>query len=172
MNTISITLRQQDAEPILRRAAYDAAYYGSWCDYITPRTYSFNLRVDADAKKRWRDNFLRAKRLVEAFGIEYEQVSEEETLTVYIPFKNEKRKLRKVGGFGFTVLEGGVPDYDNPQPAYRGTIHTYACHAAAERVVRRWRAQFAAPPRVLGEVADDQHDEQDRQHEEHEPDHA
>lgn len=146
MATVTITLRIEDAEPILRKAAYEAAKFSAWCDHVTNRThrcpgrgYGENL---ADARKRWNVKFLAAKRIVNSFGFEYEQTSEEETLTVHIPMKNQKRKLRKVAGMIFNEVSGGEPDYKHPEPMYRGEVHELACHAAADRVVRAWRAEL------------------------------
>jgi hypothetical protein len=142
MKTITLQLRPDDAEPLLAAAARDAAQFGAWCDYIDQRTVNApgsgwqNLAAD---KKKWLAEFLRAKRIVEAFGVEYEPVSEAETLTVYIPMKNEKRKLIDVAGFKYTRCTGGEPDYKHPQPSYRRGIHGEACGHAAARVVARWR---------------------------------
>lgn len=131
---VTLELRADDAEPILRKAAYEAAKFGAWCDYITARTYN-PPGSPAQRKKEWLANFLRAKRIVETFGVEYEPTSEQETLTV---------GYRYVGGraeniVGFTVIRGSKPDYSNPVPQYRGEVHSQACHAAADRVVRAWR---------------------------------
>ena len=141
---VDLKMRVEDAEPILRTAAFDAARYSAFCDYITPRTYNppaaHSGRSLADQKKIWRDRFLKAKRMVEAFGVEYEMTTEQEAMTVHIPMKNEKRTLVKVGGMAFNRLSGGEPDFKNPRPAYRGAIHQEACNQAADRTVRRWRA--------------------------------
>jgi hypothetical protein len=145
---VTLTLSPQDAEPILLDAARQAALYGAWCDYITPKTVNspgnWQRDVFANQRKEWQAKFLRAKRIVEAFGVEYEPTSEEETLTVYIPNKNEKRRLRNIGGIDFTEVSGGEPDYAHPQPEYRRAVHSEACFQAAHRVVDRWRATIAA----------------------------
>jgi hypothetical protein len=145
--TITLALSPEDAEPILREAAREAALYGAWCDYITRNTVSSPFgyepsRVSFDeARKGWLAKFLRGKRMVEAFGFEYEPTNESETMDVHFPMKNEKRKRHTIPGFAtFTHVSGGEPDYKNPQPAYRRAVHAEACRQAADRVVRRWRA--------------------------------
>ena len=148
MLTINLTLRADDAEPILRAAAMDAARYGSWCDYITAKTYNppfaGNGQTCAEQKAGWNARFLKAKRMVEAFGVEYEMVSEQETLTVHIPMKNEKRTPRNIAGMKFIEVTGGEPDYRKPMPEYRRGVHDDACRAAADRVVRAWRELIRA----------------------------
>lgn len=86
--------------------------------------------------KRWQAQFLSAKRIVEAFGVEYEQTSEQETLTLHFDYVGGKRVNRGM----FVEVVGSEPDYSHPRPAYRSGVHSYACHAAAERVVRAWKA--------------------------------
>lgn len=144
-NTVTITMLCADAEPFLRTAAEEAAKFGAWIDHITLKTYHAPSRGSlslADSKVEWRRQFLRAKRIVESFGVEYELTSEEETLTVYIPSKNEKRKRVMVAGMAFTEVSGGEPDYKNPQSSYRGAVHSEACRQAADRVVRRWKGEW------------------------------
>ena len=138
--TVTIDLRVEDAEPILHEAAYEAAKFGAWLDHITRRTYNPPSALTTENRARWQAKFLRAKRIVESFGVDYEPTSEEETLTVYIPMKNETRKLKTVAGFQFTEVSGGEPDYAHPQPQYRRGVHEQACLEAAKRVVRAWRA--------------------------------
>lgn len=141
--TITLELRPEDAEPILRQAADDAAKFGAWVDYIDRRTYdSPKGRGETleEAKKRWRGKFLAAKRIVEAFGVDYEPTSEEEALGVYFHYVGGSRKLKKIGGIAFNVVTGSRPDFSNPHPQYRKEIHAEACRQAADRVVRRWRA--------------------------------
>lgn len=138
--TIMVELRPEDAEPILRRAAYEAAKYGAWVDYIDRRTYNPPSSPTAENRKRWQDWFLRAKRTVEGFGIEYEQTSEAETLTTHIPDKVLKSHIVNIGGIRFRHVDESVPDPKNIMPAYRGEVHSQACHAAADRVVRAWQA--------------------------------
>lgn len=150
MKKISITLPADDLEPILRDAAFDAARYSAWCDYIVPhRTYmgpgSNNRIPAAEIKARWRGKFLRGKRIVEAFGVEYEPVSEEETVYVSYPHrKGEKREPVSIGGLVmFTRVSGGTVDFKKPEITYRGgEIHEEACKQAADRVVRKWRASL------------------------------
>jgi hypothetical protein len=146
VKNVTITLRVEDAEPILREAARNAAMYSSYIDYITNKTYHFSLNANPYNKERWQERFLSAKRLVEAFGMEYEQVSEGETLTVYIPDKVLKAKNRYIAGLG-TVREilKSKPDFKNPQPAYRGEVHGEACRQAADRVVRKWKLELEKP---------------------------
>lgn len=137
---ITLALRADDAEAYLRQAAEDAAKFGAWVDYIGPRTWHGPRWGDrAAAKKEWQALFLKAKRIVEAFGVEYEQTSEEETLTVDFPHVGGKTKV--VGGL-LRVTTGSAPDYKDPRPAYRRGVHEEACRQAADRVVRRWRAML------------------------------
>ncbi len=138
--TVTLTIRAEDAEPILREAAYEAAKFGAWLDHITRRTYNPPSAPTPENRARWQARFLRAKRLVESFGIDYEPTSEEETLTVHIPMKNETRKLKTVAGIQFCEVSGGEPDYAHPQPCYRRGAHEEACQQAAQRVVRAWRS--------------------------------
>ena len=141
-NPITITLRAEDAEPFLREEARKAAFYGALGDYITKRTWDTpGGRSLADDRQCWQREFLRAKRIVESFGVEYEPTSEEETMTVQFPMKNEKRTPVVVAGLiKYTRVEGGEPDYKKPEPRYRRGVHAEACIQAADRVVRRWRA--------------------------------
>lgn len=145
MNNVALTLRADDAEPFLRKAAEDAAKFGAWCDYITKKTggnpKSTSESTD-DAKKRWLQKFLAAKRIVEAFGVEYEQTSEEETMTINYNYVGGKTKVMDVGGIKFGMRTGSQPDYKNPYPYYRGDVHAEACRQAAIRVVRAWRANL------------------------------
>ena len=136
---VTVTLRIDDAEPFLRKAAFEAAKFGALCDYMTKRTANcvergFGESFD-DARARWSERFRAAKRIVETFGVEYEQTSEQETLTVGYPL--EGGKVKRVGGFDF--VEGSKLNYNKPHPEYRREVHTHACYAAADRVVRKWR---------------------------------
>lgn len=139
--TVTVTLRADDAEPIVWQAAYDAAKYGACLDYVTRRTRNSPGGLDYDANRvRWHAAFVRAKRLLAAFGLDPEPTSEEETLTVSYDHVGGKRKRVIVGGLlQYYRIEGGGPDYKHPQPAYRGEVHSMACRAAADRVVRRWK---------------------------------
>lgn len=144
MKTITLTLRTDDAEPILRNAAFAAARYGGFLDHFTRKTVDmpnvYYTRGGYDVvREEWTKNFLAAKRIVEAFGIEYEPTSEEETLTIYIPHKVLKSHLVNAGGVTFRHIDKSIPDPTNSRPMFRGQIHTEACNAAAERVVRKWR---------------------------------
>lgn len=145
MKTITIDLRPEDAEPILRQAAKDAARYGGMIDYITRKTGGVPGREWRprdnfdDLRKEWQQTYLRAKRTVEAFGVEIEATSEPETMTITFPFVGGKRKLNKLGDLAFYTVEGSKPDYKNPTPHYYRDVHVEACIAAADRVVRRWR---------------------------------
>lgn len=145
MKTITLELRPEDAEPILRQAADDAAKYSALCDHITSKTWNApGPHPLADAKKEWLARFLKAKRIVEAFGVEYEQTSEPETLTVHYDYIGGKRTIMNLPTIGpVGVTRGSVPDYKNPRPAY-ASWHSEACRHAAERVVRRWRELISA----------------------------
>lgn len=142
--TITLELRMEDAEPILREAAYEAAKYGAWCDYITPRTYNPPVRVTPEARAGWATRFLRAKRIVESFGVEYEPTSESETLTVHIPDKVLKSHLVKIAGMTFRHVDESVSDPKRAMPEHRREVHSQACHAAADRVVRAWKTTTQA----------------------------
>jgi len=138
--TVQIALLADDAEPILRRAAEDAAKYGAWLDYITRKTWDAPGRGAESREKvrrEWSNSFRHAKRVVEAFGIEYEPTSESETIAIHYP--------HMVGGrfenvAGFRMRTGGETDYKRPEAIYRRSVHAEACRQAAKRVVRRWRA--------------------------------
>lgn len=140
MKTITLELRSADAEPILRKAAFDAAKFGAFVDHFTRRmAYAPHGPGTFDEKrKEWQASFLAAKRMVEAFGLSHEQTSEEETLGVYIPDKVLKSHVKTVGAFAFRHIDKSVPDPKNAMPSYKSGIHSDACRAAAERVVRRW----------------------------------
>lgn len=138
--TITLDLRPDDAEPILRDAAERAARFGAYCDHITRRTVEGPASGNYDdCRKQWLARFLAAKRVVEAFGVEIEPTSEPETLTVYYSHIGGRRKLKNIGGVRFNVVTGSKPDYKNPYPCYRRDVHAEACRQAASRVVRRWR---------------------------------
>lgn len=143
---VTLTLQADDAEPILRQAAREAAKYGALCDYITRRTYNPPSNPTPETVKCWRDLFLAAKRKVEAFGVEYESTSEEETLTLHHPYVGGKRV--PLGNTGFHQIVGSKPDYKHPVPCYRGEVHSNACNAAADRVVRAWRQIIEAGERI------------------------
>lgn len=144
---IKLTLRSDDAEPILRKAAYEAARNGALSDHMTLKTHDAPTGFNESfihARARWLADFLSAKRIVEAFGVEYEQTSEPETLTVWHDYVGGKRKVRNLPGIGpVATVTGSQPDYRHPRPAYRREVHSHACHAAAERVVRAWRQSLA-----------------------------
>ena len=138
--TIALELRPDDAEPILRQAAYDAAKNGALCDYMTERTHDapiWGRLTVRECRKEWQARFLRAKRIVESFGIDYEPTSEAETLTIWFDYVGGRKERTPAG---FTIIRDSKPDYDHPRPAYRREIHSEACKAAAERVVRVGRA--------------------------------
>jgi len=141
---VSLTLPARDAEPWLRQAAEDAAKLSAWCDHLTRKTLhapSWGGVSLEDAKKDWRARFVRAKRIVESFGVEYQQTSEAETLTVDYPHVGGKTRIMRVPGIGPVGWRSGAePDYKHPQPCYRGGVHAEACRQAADRVVRAWRA--------------------------------
>lgn len=146
---INLTLQADDAEPFLRESAKAAAKFGAWCDHIGSRTCgrpSWGDMSLVDAKKEWMAKFLRAKRIVESFGVDYEQTSEEKTLTVGYRYVGGKTKIVDLGpGLGKVRMNSGSqPDYKNPYPEYRRAVHEEACRQAADRVVRRWRAALPA----------------------------
>jgi hypothetical protein len=141
VSPVILSLRGEDAKPILEQAARDAAYYGGWLDHITRRTWNSPQGMSEtfeEARARWQKKFLAAKRIVEAFGVEIESTSEEETLTVEFPHVGGKKKLVKIGGIAFNEVTGSKPDYKDPRPRYRGAVHLEAAWAAASRVVRAW----------------------------------
>lgn len=140
--TVTIELPVEEAESILRSHAGIAARFGAYLDYITRRTYQMpgpEYTAFDDRRKIWNEKYLGSLRVVRAFGIEPERTSEEETLTVHIPMKNEKRKLRVIAGMQFNEVSGGEPDYKHPIPEHRVRVHLEACIAAAERTVRKWK---------------------------------
>jgi hypothetical protein len=145
--TIMLELRPDDAEPYLREAAEEAAKLGAWVDYLTRKCGNLPCGFDVldERKKEWRMKFLRAKRIVEAFGVEYEQTSEEETMTVDYPTVGTKYKIVNLGPpLGRVRMgSGGSPDFKHPYPSYRSGVHAEACRQAALRVVRRWRETIA-----------------------------
>lgn len=123
--TVTLSLLAEDAEPILRAAAYRAAYHSALLDHMTARTVDCPGPGDfREARKAWNAQFFAAKRIVEAFGVEYEQTSEAETLTVYYDLKPGK------------VAQ---PDYSKAYPRHAREVHNEACRQAAARVVRKWR---------------------------------
>ncbi len=140
---VTLELRVEDAEPILRKDAYEAAKYSAWLDHITKRTVSSPCSTsrdfDAD-RKDWNLKFLSNKRLVESFGIDYEILSEQEVLGVYIPEKVLKSRIVKLAGFSIREVQKSEPDPANAQPRYQSSICLEACKQAADRVVRNWQA--------------------------------
>jgi hypothetical protein len=140
---ITLLLQADDAEPILRQAAFEAAKFGAFCDYFTRKTVYMPPFVTHntydDERKEWLTKFLAAKRIVEAFGMEVEPTSEQETLTVYVPDRVIKSHLVDIGGMKFRHIDKSIPDTKRTVPSYRKDVHTQACHAAAERVIRAWR---------------------------------
>jgi hypothetical protein len=143
---VTLTLRADDAEPILREAAREAASYSALCDHMTKRTVGLPCHVKNidERKKEWQAAFLRAKRIVESFGVEYDATSEAETLGVYIPDKVLKSHIVRVAGVAFRRVDKSVPDPKNAMPLFRGAVHSEACKAAAARVVGRWRKTLTA----------------------------
>lgn len=144
MKMITIELRQDDAEPILREAARKAALNGGRWLYITRKTCgapTTSAGFDADSEG-WHREYLAAERMVEAFGVEAEVTSEAETMTITFQMKNQKQTVVRVPGIGPVAWRsGGEMDYKRPLPSYRGGIHQSAAEAAADRVVRRWRGE-------------------------------
>lgn len=143
---VTLTLRADDAEPILREAAFTAAKFSAFCDFLTRNTVGLPCdwnRLD-ERKKEWQVVFLRAKRVVESFGVEYERTTEEETMTVYVPDKVLRSHIVNVGGIRMRHVDKSVPDPKRAMPQLRAAVHSEACHAAAERVVRRWREAMPA----------------------------
>lgn len=143
--TVMLALRADDAEPVLWQAAKDAAYYGALVDFIDRRAVNSPWHMESGEsleyrRKAWQQRFLRAKRTVESFGVDYEQTTEAETLGTYIPHKTLKSHLVEVGGLTFRQIDKSVPDHKNARPRYLGEPHRKACNAAADRVVARWVA--------------------------------
>jgi len=136
MEGVTITLHVDDAEALLREAAYEAAKFGALCDYATRRTSTvprkFKESLD-HAMARWRKRFIRGKRVVEAFGLKYERTSEEETMTMHAALK--------LGYASGIADKRGLPAsaYQKPRQQYRGSIHD---EQAAERVVKMWRSKL------------------------------
>jgi len=143
---IRLQLDPADAELILRSAATEAAKYGGLLAHVTEHTFLAprdpGVSYEA-ARDGWRARFIRAKHTVEAFGVTFEPTSEAETLTVHFDLIGEWPEIRSVAGVEFMALAGGMLDTEHPVPTYRDAIHREACNAAAERVVRSWRATLA-----------------------------
>lgn len=133
---ITLTILADDAKPILWQAAFEAAKFGAWTDYFASHVGNLPSGMD---RKTWQGRFLKAKRMVEVFGVEYEPTSEAETLTVDYPWEGGTREF--VAGVGY-VTSGQTQNLNLPYPSYRREVHTKACEAAADRVVRRWRASL------------------------------
>lgn len=123
--TVTITIGIADSVPIVREAAFQAARCGALLDHVTRKTHESPASAGAydSYREQWREKFLRHKRICEAFGVEHETTSEQETLTVT-----------------FAYLPGRVAkqDFSKPYPTYWRDVHIQACHAAAERVVRKF----------------------------------
>jgi hypothetical protein len=144
MKTVSVALPIEAAERILREAAKDAAYYGALVDHVTRaagnRPGSLKGKTFDDARAEWRRDYLEAKRLVEAFGVEVEQTSEAETIGVGYgtkPKLGPNGRPRKLVLGMFREVE---TDFDKRHPEYRREVHAEACRQAAARVVRAWRS--------------------------------
>lgn len=139
---ISLRLAADDAEPILRISAELTALYSALLDYTTRRTGNCpnvgSGRTHAQARAEWQDKFLRNKRVVESFGVEFSPISEQEALTVAHPFLRAGAKHptepRRVGA------TEGVADLTKPYPTWRRDVARDACLHAADRTVRAWRA--------------------------------
>jgi hypothetical protein len=135
------------AEPILRDAAYRYARYSALLDL--PSTMH-NLPTGhgqryEDARAVWLAGFKEARTLCLAFGVlDPENTSDEEREYITFPhWVGGRRKIISVPGLGkFSRHSGGKPDLKRPVRTYRGGIHTEACHAAADRTVKAWRASF------------------------------
>lgn len=142
MQAITLSLRAEDAEPILRKEAYDAAKYGSMVDHIPRKCWNHpkGYGVDHDKQKAiWSERFLRSKRIVESFGIDYEPVSEAETITLrYEEIKRTKAR-RNIAGMTFREIETVGYNSKKFEAHYISEYHSQACQAAADRAVRRWR---------------------------------
>lgn len=145
MKEVTVKLPIDYAEKVLRDAAYKAAYFGSLLDYMTRRTKQRpgpGYTLD-EGRIAWKEGYLSAKRVVQAFGVEYEPVSEQETLTVTYEYKGGKTKRVMIAGLlKFNHTEGGRLDYDNPIPCYRGEVHREACEHAAASVVKSWKGMI------------------------------
>lgn len=140
---VTVTIPIEAAEKMLREAAKAAALYGALVDHMTRKTSNRPGPQSFDeARKQWAREFLRAKKIVECFGLEYEPTSEAEALTVTYgtkPVKDRRGRQETVLGI-FRRVEA---DYSQILPCYRREVHEHACDAAADRVVRRWREQIA-----------------------------
>lgn len=157
MKTITLELRPEDAEPILREAAYKTALYGGRWLHVTRRCVNRPGVSSGDfesASKEWHREYLAAERLVEAFGVEPETTSEGETLTVYVPDIVLKSHIVDLGrGMKFRHIDSSKPDPNrkNWRPEYRRGVHEEAARQAADRVVRRWRVTVYPAGRLLAD---------------------
>lgn len=142
MSTVTLSLRVEDAKPILRKAAYEAALYGGHADHIPRRSWGRpgpTGETFDDFRKRCAGRFVEAKRIVEAFGVEVELTTEPEAMTIHYPHrKGGKYKKHNVAGFVMRERIGGETDWSKPEPMYRSEVHRYASEAAADRVIRAW----------------------------------
>lgn len=143
MKTITLELRPEDAEPILRENAMLAAKYGAWLDFITRKTVE-SPKPSGTPFDQWRKNiqsrFWRAKRIVESFGVEYEPTSEGETLTVWMGTKILKSHIvEPIKGFPMRFIDKSEDDPSDLRPQYREEVHTEACRQAANRAIRKWQ---------------------------------
>lgn len=118
MDLVQISLRKEDAAYVLHGAAFDAAKYGALCDYMASNVSdipSDALMLGAslvEVKKEWTGRFLRAKRITEAFGVDYAPVTEDATVS---PLSKPAPGMK-------------------PRRCYREREHLAACEAAATRV--------------------------------------
>lgn len=126
---VTITLDRRDAERILLEAATEAAKWGGYLDHVTRKTILRAFGTYDTHRPLWRERFVAAKRVVEAFGVEVEPISEAEMIG-----RHEHPKP----GTGTTYVPSGIFS-----PIISGYVND-ASAAAGRRVVARWKAAAAS----------------------------
>lgn len=144
--SIHLTLRVEDAEPILRQAAFDAAKFGGYLDNVPRRIWNSPARGSKyeESRAEWRGKYLAAKRIVEAFGVEVELADGDFVGTHYPHTKGGKREILDVGGLKFAMMKGAKTDHSRPEKQWLGVRFQEAAEAAQGRAVAKWRELVGA----------------------------
>jgi hypothetical protein len=131
MTTVTANFQLEDAERLLSYWAARAAEYSAYLDYGTRKTWNLPIigRSYDDARADWNVEFLRAKRMVEAFGAVVQYVSKEETIVFHQDMRPKCAGSSVVEPFGPYVVPHLV----------RGYLKD-GCAAAARRCVAQWRS--------------------------------
>jgi hypothetical protein len=146
MTIITANFQLEDAEGLLLHWAARAAEYSAYLDYGTRKTWNLPTvgRSYDDARADWNVEFLRAKRMVEAFGAVVQYVSKEEAITYHQAYRVKRRVVAM--GTAFNEVESYGP-YVVPH-LVRGYLKD-ACAAAARRCVAQWRSSIGGFNAVL-----------------------